>query len=260
MAVRWCPDWDSFRPDPGVTDGPVAFGADLSPAGVLGAYRHGIIPFPAPDEYHRTLNEVRYADQVTAGVIGLIGRDGDGTDPFAVAWWCPDPRPVIAAGQVHLGRNVRQRLRREPGWTTTADVAFERVAEQCRAGREPRWLTDPLVRCLAVLHEQGWAHSVEVWQHDELIGGAFGLAVGPVLSGDSVFARRPEAARVAVADLAARFAAAGGQLIDAQWDSPFLRSLGANPIPRDVFLKKMRGAADRTELSRERQRARRLLP
>jgi leucyl/phenylalanyl-tRNA--protein transferase len=134
------------------------------------------------------------------------------------------------------------------------------VAEQCRAGREPRWLTDPLLESLVVLHEKGWAHSVEVWQHDELIGGAFGVAVGPVLSGDSIFARRPEAARVAVADLAARFAAAGGQLIDAQWDGPFLRSLGANPMPRDLFWKKMQGPVERTELSRERQPVQRLLP
>jgi leucyl/phenylalanyl-tRNA--protein transferase len=259
MAVRWCPDWDSFRPDPEVTDGPVAFGADLSPDGVLSACRHGIISFPAPDEYHRTLNEVRYSDQVAAGAISLIGRDGDGTDPYAVAWWCPDPRPVIAADQIHLGRNVRKRLRREPGWTTTADTAFTRVAEQCRAGREPRWLTDPLLESLVVLHEKGWAHSVEVWQDDELVGGAFGVAVGPVLSGDSIFARRPEAARVAVADLAARFAAAGGQLIDAQWDSPFLRSLGASPMPRDLFLARMNGPAERVELSREAQPARRLL-
>ena len=227
---------------------------------MLSAYRHGLIPFPAPDEYHRTLNEVRYEDQVAAGLIGLIGADGNGTDPYTVAWWCPDPRPVIAAGQVHLGRNVRKRLRREPGWTTTADTAFGRVAEQCRADREPRWLTDPLLDSLVGLHGKGWAHSAEVWQDGELIAGAFGVAVGPVLSGDSIFARRPEAARVAVAELAARFSAAGGQLIDAQWDSPFLRSLGAEPMPRDVFLGTLKGPAERVELPRERRPAGRLLP
>ena len=70
---------------------------------MLSAYRHGLIPFPAPDEYHRTLNEVRYEDQVAAGLIGLIGADGNGTDPYTVAWWCPDPRPVIAAGNIMQG-------------------------------------------------------------------------------------------------------------------------------------------------------------
>ena len=179
MPARWYPDWDSFRPDPGVTDGPVAFSADLSPEAVLGAYRHGIVPFPAPDEYHRTLNEVRYEEQVAGGVIGLVGAGpGGGQDPYAVAWWSPDPRPVIAVDRVHLGRNVRKRLRRGHEWTT-ADTAFEQVAEQCRAGREPRWLTDPLLESLIALHEKGWAHSVEVWAGGELIGGAFGVAVGP---------------------------------------------------------------------------------
>jgi leucyl/phenylalanyl-tRNA---protein transferase len=231
---------------------------------VLSAYRHGIVPFPAPDEYHRTVTEIRYEDQVAAGVIALVGGDGPATGPgaggdlYAVAWWCPDPRPVIAAGRVHLGRNVRKRLRRGHEWTT-ADTAFARVAEECRAGREPRWLTDTLLDSLLVLHEKGWAHSAEVWQDDELIGGAFGVAVGPVLSGDSVFGRRPEAARVAVADLAARFAAAGGELIDAQWDSPFLRSLGATPMCRDDFLARLTGPAERMVLPTEPLPANRLL-
>jgi len=226
---------------------------------VLSAYRHGIIPFPAADEFHQTVHEVRYEDEVEAGVIGLVGAAGDQADPYAVAWWCPDPRLVLAAGRVHLGRNVRKALRRGHQWTT-ADTAFARVAEQCRAGREPRWLTDTLLDSLVVLHEKGWAHSVEVWQDDELVGGAFGVAVGPVLSGDSIFGRRPEAARIAVADLAARFAAAGGELIDAQWDSPFLRSLGAAPMPRAEFLARLEGPAERTVLPTERRPARRLLP
>jgi leucyl/phenylalanyl-tRNA--protein transferase len=259
MAARWFPDWDSFRPHPAVTDGPVAFGADLSPDSVLSAYRHGIIPFPAPDEYHRTLQEIRYEDQVAAGVIGLIGPGGSGGDPYAVTWWSPDPRPVLAVDRVHLGRNVRRQLRHGQEWTT-ANTAFERVAEACRAGREPRWLTDPLLESLIVLHEKGWAHSVEVWSEDELVGGAFGVAVGPVLSGDSIFSRHPQAGRIAVADLAARFAAAGGELIDAQWDSPLLRSLGAEPMARAGYLARLAGPAERTVLPGERAPARRLLP
>lgn len=260
MTARWYPDWESFRPHPDVTDGPVAFGADLNPDSVLSAYRHGIIPFPAPDEYHRTLNEVRYEHQVAGGVIGLVGEASEaGADAYAVAWWSPDPRPVIGVGQVHLGRNVRKQLRRGHEWTT-ADTAFERVAGECRAGREPRWLTDALLESLVALHEKGWAHSIEVWEDSELIGGAFGVCVGPALSGDSVFGRRPHAARIAVADMAARFAAAGGELIDAQWDSPFLRSLGAQPLSRDAYLARLRSPAERVVLPREPQPARRLLP
>jgi leucyl/phenylalanyl-tRNA--protein transferase len=116
MAARWYPDWDSFRLRAEVADGPVAFGADLSPDRVLAAYRRGVIPFPAADEYQRTLHEVRYEDQVEAGVIGLVG-DPAGGDPYTVAWWSPDPRLVLAPGRVHLGRNVRKQLRRGSAWT-----------------------------------------------------------------------------------------------------------------------------------------------
>ena len=109
------------------------------------------------------------------------------------------------------------------------------------------------------LHEEGWAHSIEVWQDGDLIGGAFGIGVGLVLSGDSMFNRRPNAARIAVADMAARFAQAGGALIDAQWDSPFLRSLGAEPMPRDHYLPLLAGSAERRLLPQQSLLARRLL-
>jgi leucyl/phenylalanyl-tRNA--protein transferase len=165
---------------------------------------------------------------------------------------------VIGVGHVHLGRNVRKQLRsgRE---RTTADASFRRVAQECRAGREPRWFTDTLLDSMIALHEQGWAHSIEVWQDGELIGGALGIGVGVVLSGDSMFSRRPNAARIAVADMAARFAAAGGTLIDAQWDSPFLRSLGAELVPRDQYLPLLAAPAERRALPDQPLPARRLI-
>ena len=133
------------------------------------------------------------------------------------------------------------------------------MAEECRAGREPRWLTDTLLETMVELHEEGWAHSIEVWQDGELIGGALGLSVGGTLSGDSMFSRRPNAARIAVADMAARFAHAGGTLIDAQWDSPFLRSLGAELMPREHYLSLLAGPAERRLLPRQPLVARRLI-
>jgi leucyl/phenylalanyl-tRNA---protein transferase len=253
------PDWESFRLAPGTSDGPVAFCADLSPASVLGAYRRGIFPFPAADERFRTINQIRYEARVADGTIGLVGRARD--DPYWVAWWSPDPRPVISVGHVHLGRNTRKRLRRSEVWTT-ADARFGQVAEECRAGREPRWLTDKLARTLAELHAEGWAHSIEVWLGDDLIGGAMGIGIGRVISGDSLFSRYPGAAAIAVADMAARLDQAGGVLIDAQWDSPFLRSLGAGPLPRERYLALLgRSAAtqDRTALPPQPLAARRLL-
>jgi leucyl/phenylalanyl-tRNA--protein transferase len=261
-------DWGSFAfpavspaspasSGPGAGDGPVAFCADLSPASVLAACRRGIVPLPAPGEYFRTLNEVRYSGQVTAGTIGIVGDERD--DPYWAAWWSPDPRSVIDAGGVHLGRNVRRRLRQD-ALTTTADTAFRRVAEACRDGREPRWLTDTLLDTLTGLHGEGWAHSIEVWHGGDLVGGAMGIGIGGVISGDSLFGRRPGAAAIAVADMAARLAAAGGALIDAQWDTPFLRSLGARPVPRERYLALLGGPATPVPLLTDPLPARRLLP
>jgi leucyl/phenylalanyl-tRNA--protein transferase len=256
MPVNRYPDWESFVLASDTGDGPVAFCADLSPASVLGAYRRGIIPLPAPDEYFRTINEVRYEDRVADGTIGLVTSGCD--DPYWVAWWSPDPRPVISVGNVHLGRNVRKQLSRGETWTT-ADAMFCHVAEECRAGREPRWLTDTLLRTLIELHQEGWAHSIEVWQDDDLIGGAMGIGIGRTISGDSLFSRHPGAARVAVADMAARLSLAGGLLIDAQWDSPFLRSLGAERMPREHYLPLLARSAEQTTLPSQPLPARRLV-
>ena len=256
MTVSHYPDWESFTIAPSARDCPVAFGADLSPVSVLGAYKTGIFPFPAADEYARDVNEFRYEDQVSDGVIGLVGSTGG--DPYRVAWWSPDPRPVIKAGNIHLGRNTRKQLRRGRE-RTTANVSFLRVAQECRADREPRWFTDALLESMVNLHEEGWANSVEVWQDGDLIGGALGVGVGAVLSGDSMFNRNPNAARIAVADMGARFAEAGGTLIDAQWDSPFLRSLGAELMPREDYLPLLTGSAQRRMLAQQPLLARRLL-
>jgi leucyl/phenylalanyl-tRNA---protein transferase len=256
VPVSSYPGWDSLEITPSVTDSPVAFCGDLSPASVLSACRNGIFPIPAADEYARNINEFWYEDQVASGAISLVGSPHD--DPFRVAWWSPDPRPVIRVSDIHLGRNVRKQLRRGHE-RTTADHAFRRVAEECRAGREPRWFTDELLETMVDLHQQGWAHSIEVWQDGDLIGGAFGMGVGRALSGDSLFSRRPNTARIAVADMAARCAEAGGALIDAQWDSPFLRSLGAELISRDDYLALLAAQTGRYVLPREPRDARLLV-
>jgi leucyl/phenylalanyl-tRNA---protein transferase len=255
MPASRYPDWESLEIRSS-GDTPVAFCADLSPVSVLGAYRRGIVPVPAPDEYFRTINEIRHEDGVADGTIGLVGSGLD--DPYWVAWYSPDPRPVICVGHVRLGRNARKELRRGD-LRTTANVSFGRVAAECRADREPRWLTDALVRTLIELHREGWAHSIEVWLDGDLVGGAMGIGIGRIISGDSLFSRHPGAGRVAVADMAARLALAGGMLVDAQWDSPFLTSLGAELLARERYLPLLADPAQRVAIPPDLLPARRLL-
>ncbi|MFE4518685.1 leucyl/phenylalanyl-tRNA--protein transferase [Kitasatospora sp. NPDC056783] len=219
-------------------DGPVAFGGTLGADELLAAYRRGLFPLPAADVHASAYNEAVYGGDVETGEVALLPG---GADPYALAWWSPDPRPVIAPDGVRIGSRLARRLRHRAGWRTSADQAFERVLAACAEGRQPVWLTGELAEVLVRLHELGAAHSGEVWEGEELIGGVFGVAVGPVLSLDSMFHRRPDAARVAVADLGARFAEAGGRLLDAQWDGPHVRSLGAVPMARSRYLAELSG-------------------
>ncbi|MET7691781.1 leucyl/phenylalanyl-tRNA--protein transferase [Streptomyces sp. NPDC005483] len=235
-----CPRWDALDVLEAAPGGPVAFGADLSPAGLLAAYRAGAYPFPASDDYTRALNEVVFADQVQEGRIPLVGEEL--ADPYAVSWWSPDPRPVLPVSATHLSRSLARRLRNRLQWSTSLDRRFEGVVRECRAGRAPLWLTDELIASLVRLHDLGHAHSVEVWEDGDLIGGVFGLRVGSVFSMDSMFFHRAGAAKVAVTDLAARFAQAGGELLDAQRDSPHVRDLGAILVPREQYVQHLRHA------------------
>jgi leucyl/phenylalanyl-tRNA---protein transferase len=229
--------WESLDLTDAPTDGPVAFHDDITPQGLLDAYRHGLYPFPADTDEQRLLREITYEAEVATGQITVF--DG-GADPYAVAWYSPDPRPVILVDQARIQRSLRQQLRNKVEWTTTLDACFERVVHHCRADREPRWLTDELVGSLRRLHGSGHAHSVEVWDGDELIGGTFGVRVGAVFSADSQFGLRSGAAKVAVADLVRRFADSGGVAVDVQHDGTHARLLGATPIPRARYLRMLR--------------------
>lgn len=239
--VNRCTGWEALDVQEAAPDGPVAFSADISPACLLAAYHAGVYPFPASNEYTRTLNEVLFADQVQEGHIRLVGDES--ADPYAVSWWSPDPRPVLPVSAPHLSRSLARRLRNRLQWSTTLDRQFERVVRDCRSDRTPLWLTEELISSLMTLHDLGHAHSAEVWEDGELIGGVFGLRLGSVFSMDSMFFHRPGASRVAVADLAMRFAQAGGVLLDAQRDSPHVRSLGGVPMPREQYMRQLRRTA-----------------
>lgn len=219
--------------------GPVMFHADLSPACLLSAYRHGLFPFPSDKPEHAMVNEITFEGEVAAGRVPAAGAN-----PYAVGWWSPDPRPVIRADRPRVQRSLRQQLRNKVEWTTTLDTRFEQVLENCRARRQSRWLTDPLVDSLVALHETGHAHSVEVWEGDDLVGGTFGVRVGAVFSADSQFTLRSGAGKVAVVDLLRRFADAGGVAVDVQHDGAHARLLGATATPRADYLDLLRRHVD----------------
>jgi leucyl/phenylalanyl-tRNA--protein transferase len=191
----------------------VGVGADLAPGTLAAAYRTGIFPWPHP------------------GV--------------ALPWFSPDPRGVIRPGALHVSRSLARQMR-TCGWTTTVDRAFCEVVAACAARRGPdgTWITRSMARAYVRLHELGWAHSVEVWDGDALVGGVYGVQLGAVFTGESMFYRAPDASKIALVDLCARFAEAGGLLLDTQLTTPHLRRLGAADLPRERFLQLLAAGRD----------------
>jgi leucyl/phenylalanyl-tRNA---protein transferase len=212
-APRPVPPSNWVLPDPHSADedGVVGVGADLSPATLVDAYRRGIFPWPHP------------------GV--------------PLPWFSPDPRGIIMAGRLHRSRSLRATLRR-CGWTTTVDRDFEAVVRACgdERGEIGTWITDQMVRAYLRLHELGWAHSLEVWDGAELVGGVYGVQIGGVFTGESMFHRRTDASKVALVDLDARLLAAGGRVLDVQVTTDHLASLGARDVPREQFLRVLAAA------------------
>ena len=221
------------RTDPAISgDRPVAFGGSLTAPALLSAYRNGLLPMPAESAEDAEVNALLYRDDVLAGEISVVGSGG-----FDLAWWWPDPRPVLTAATVRLGHGLTKTLRSRRYWHTTVDQAFGDVLAGCRADREPRWLTDELVEVLTELHAHGWYHSVETWADADLVGGAAGIGVGGVFSCDTMFHRQSGASQIALADLAVRLADTSAGLLDLQWDHPHVRRIGARFVPRSDYLR-----------------------
>lgn len=204
----------AFDPTAADEDGIVGAGADLAPGTLVAAYRTGVFPWP---------------------------HEG-----VPLLWFSPDPRAVLAPAGVRIARSLAQRLRRS-GWTTTMDRALPEVMAGC-ADRDDTWITAEMRRAYEDLWRRGWARSLEVWEGEELIGGLYGVQVGGILTGESMFHRRPDASKVALVDLCARFAEAGGGLIDVQLATAHLRSLGAVTVPRQEFLGTLALERDRSVL------------
>jgi len=216
-------------------DGPVAIGADLSPASLVGAYRGGFFPVPASAIDPASEEGQAIAAGLAANRPGLL-RTVDGSPPDAtLTWWNPDPRCALWPEHAHVSRTLRGRLRTS-GWTTTVDAAFDDVVRSCRREGPLAWITPELRAAYRRLHALGWAHSVEVWAGQMLAGGLFGIGVGAVFAIESMFHRVTDASKAAMIDLADRFGAAGGRLIDVQLPSAHLLSMGARELPRARFL------------------------
>src|SRR5579859_2495223 len=189
-------------------DGLLAVGGDLSPQRLLYAYRHGIFPW-----YH--------ADQ-------------------PILWWSPDPRAVLFPEDVHVSRSLRRRIA-AGGYRVTFDAAFSEVMAGCAGPRAQQpesgtWISPAMQAAYAELHRLGYAHSVEIWMEGELVGGLYGIALGKVFFGESMFSRRTDASKLALVHLAERLEVWGYALIDCQVHSSHLESLGSVLIPRTDFL------------------------
>ena len=187
-------------------NGLLAAGGELTPAWLVDAYRKGIFPW--------------YSDE----------------DP--ILWWSPDPRMILLPAQFKRRRSLAKRLR-HGGFSVTLDQQFIQVVEACAAPRknEPgTWINPDMRRAYQRLHELGIAHSIEVHRDGELVGGLYGLAMGPVFFGESMFSRQPDASKIALAYLAGAMQRHGGELIDCQMHTPHLASLGATTVARNTFI------------------------
>ncbi|MES9901464.1 MAG: leucyl/phenylalanyl-tRNA--protein transferase, partial [Sedimenticola sp.] len=159
------------------------------------------------------------------------------SDGQPILWWSPDPRMVLFPEKIRISKSLRKSLRNRP-FEVTFDHAFERVIRACGEPREAEngtWITEEMVSAYCQLNSLGYAHSVEVWRDDLLIGGLYGVAIGKVFFGESMFSRASDASKVALAHLSQQIVQWDYRMIDCQIHSAHLGSLGAEQIPRDAF-------------------------
>lgn len=185
-------------------NGLLALGGDLSPARLLMAYQRGIFPWFSPD------------------------------DP--ILWWSPDPRAVLIPDRFHLSRSMKRFHHRTP-YRITLNYAFEQAIVGCANDRnEGTWITSGIVDAYQRLHELGYAHSIEVWNDNKLVGGMYGVIQGALFCGESMFSRAENASKTALLVFCQHFLRHGGKLIDCQVLNTHTASLGAVEIPRRDYL------------------------
>ncbi|MGH3363100.1 MAG: leucyl/phenylalanyl-tRNA--protein transferase [Nocardioidaceae bacterium] len=188
-----------------IDDDVVGMGADLGPSTLLAAYRHGLFPMP-------------------------------GNPGMPMLWWSPDPRGILPLDGLKVSRSLRASVRR---MEVRVDTAFDEVISACAdPSRDSGWIDEEIIDAYTELHELGWAHSVETWQDERLVGGLYGIAIGGLFAGESMFHRVTDASKVALVGLVdlLRDEYADRRLLDVQWSTPHLASMGVVEVPRSTYL------------------------
>ncbi len=196
-------------------DGLLAAGGDLSSERILRAYRQGIFPWYSSGE--------------------------------PILWWTPDPRCILLPDNLHVSRSLRKSIRRNE-LTIKTDTVFTDVMRACAAPRTDgagTWISQEMIQAYTDLHQRGFAHSVEAWKDNELVGGLYGVAIGSVFFGESMFSRRTDASKIAFVELITHLRASGFELIDCQVYNPHLESLGATEVARSDFLSMLKTLVNR---------------
>ena len=211
MPVYWLSDKDIYFPPAYLAneDGILAVGGDLSKERLLRAYRNGIFPWFNPG------------------------------DP--IIWWSPDPRFVLYPTELKVHKSMRPYFNQKK-FQVTVDQQFEQVITACQQQRRKgqsggTWITENMIEGYVQLHEAGYAHSIEVWDKEALVGGLYGVGLGKVFYGESMFSRKSNASKFGFISLTRRLVELGYELIDCQQETKYLGSLGGRSIPRVEFLK-----------------------
>ncbi len=187
-------------------NGFVAIGADVTPSTLLAAYRNGLFPMPLKE------NEM-------------------------MGWWSPDPRGVLWLDDLNVSRSLGKSLK---NFEIKVDTAFEEVVVSCADPTRPKgWIDEQIISAYLDLHSLGWAHSVEAWDEDGLAGGLYGVSIGGLFAGESMFYRRSDASKAALVGLADLMNDSEERLIDVQWLTDHLRALGCSEMEREKYLKKV---------------------
>lgn len=231
-------EWAFPAPDELPDDDLVVAGADLEPSTLIAAYRRGMFPMPLNAPLRGAFSSpLRGAIGSSLGLRPRSPRD----EPMA--WWSPVERGVLEPASLRVFRSLRRSMRR---WTVTVDQSFAEVVERCATvRRRGGWISPEIADAYVRLHDLGWAHSVEARDSDgRLVGGLYGVQIGRLFAGESMFHLERDASKVALVHLAELVAGDGASLIDVQWTTPHLESLGVVGIPRADYLRRLPSLID----------------